>query len=140
MHLGYATPGGFHAQLNGELDGELFLPRDWAEDRDRCRACGIPDDVVHRPKWKIALALDDRRQRYVGEVPSNFVGWCKPPKVRPAGSRRRGVRKGPRSKAPGLTGDIAVSRVDDLCHRRKTLLRFIELGIVITQLRCRQIE
>jgi SRSO17 transposase len=149
VHLGYATPGGFHAQL----DGELFLPEDWAQDRDRCRACGVPDDVLYRPKWQIALALhqraqgngvrfawmtfdegyglipeflhtlDDRGQRYVGEVPSNFVGWCKPPKLRPAGSRRPGVRKGPRSMAPKLAGDAAVSRVDDLCRHSPAFTR-----------------
>lgn len=142
VHLCYATPGGFQAQL----DAELFLPEDWAQDRDRCRECGIPDDMGYRPKWKIALdlheravangvslpwmtfdegyglipaflhALDDRGQRYVGEVPKNFVGWCKPPAVRPAGSRRPGVRKGPPTRFPELTGDAAVSRVDDLCR------------------------
>ncbi len=31
-----------------------------SEDRDRCRAAGIPDGVVYRPKWKIALELLDR--------------------------------------------------------------------------------
>jgi len=142
VHLAYATPDGFIAQL----DAELFVPQDWAADRARCRACGIPDEVVYRPKWTIALglheraiangvrfpwmtfdegyglipaflhALDDRGQRYVGEVPSNFVGWCKRPAVRPAGSRRPGVRKGPGSRTPQLTGDSAVSRVDDLCR------------------------
>ena len=36
------------------IDAELFLPEDWAKDRDRCRAAGIPDDMVYRPKWQIA--------------------------------------------------------------------------------------
>ena len=48
VHPTYATPGGFHALL----DGELFLPADWSADRDRCAAAGIGDDVVHRPKWR----------------------------------------------------------------------------------------
>ena len=26
------------------LDGELFLPEDWSDDRERCREAGIPDD------------------------------------------------------------------------------------------------
>lgn len=116
VHLAYATPdasdpsgctGGFRALL----DGGLFLPEDWAADRERCRAAGIPDDVVHRTKWRIALglldraagngvalpwvtfdegygqapeflhALDDRGQSYVGEVPCCFTGWCDPPPV-----------------------------------------------------------
>jgi SRSO17 transposase len=105
VHLGYAAPGGFHCLL----DGELFLPEDWSADRARCRAAGIPDDVVHRPKWRIALelldrarangvvlpwltfdegygrateflhALDDRGQQYVAEVPTTFTGWTTRP-------------------------------------------------------------
>ena len=107
VHLGYAAPGGFHALL----DGELFLPEDWSADRDRCRDAGIPDGVVHRPKWRIALemldraratgvvlpwltfdegygrateflhALDDRGQPYVAEVPTTFTGWCVRPRL-----------------------------------------------------------
>ena len=54
VHLAYARDG-FHCLL----DGELFLPESWSDDRDRCREAGIPDDVVYRPKWKIALELYD---------------------------------------------------------------------------------
>jgi len=105
VHLAYAASQG----LRVLLDGELFLPEDWSEDRERCRKAGIPDDMVYRPKWKIALELRDRAvangvqlpwltfdegygripefhqeldrrgQRYVAEVPSNFYGWCKRP-------------------------------------------------------------
>ncbi len=42
------------------LDSNLFLPESWSEDRPRCRAAHIPDHVVYRPKWQIALALYDR--------------------------------------------------------------------------------
>jgi SRSO17 transposase len=106
VHLGYAT-GDFHCLL----DGELFLPKDWGVDRDRCREAGIPDEVVYRPKWRIALELYDRarnngvvfdwlacdegyggkpgflhelearRQVFVAEVPTTFTGWIKEPKV-----------------------------------------------------------
>ncbi len=31
------------------------MPESWDEDRDRCREAGIPDDVVYRPKWRIAI-------------------------------------------------------------------------------------
>jgi SRSO17 transposase len=34
---------------------DLFLPESWSNDRDRCREAGIPEDLVHRPKWKIAI-------------------------------------------------------------------------------------
>jgi SRSO17 transposase len=42
------------------IDRDLFLPESWSNDRERCRAAGIPDEVVHRPKWKIALEQVDR--------------------------------------------------------------------------------
>lgn len=37
------------------IDAALFLPRTWSDDRERCREAAIPDDVVYRPKWRIAL-------------------------------------------------------------------------------------
>ena len=37
------------------IDAALFLPKIWSEDRERCREAKIPDDVVYRPKWRIAL-------------------------------------------------------------------------------------
>ena len=55
----HSSPGlrrdGFHCLL----DGELFLPESWPTTA-RCREAGIPDDMVYRPKWKIALELYDR--------------------------------------------------------------------------------
>jgi SRSO17 transposase len=37
------------------IDAALFLPKTWSADRERCREAKIPDDVVYRPKWRIAL-------------------------------------------------------------------------------------
>jgi SRSO17 transposase len=38
------------------IDGDLYLPEHtWHEDRDRCRQAHIPDEVVYRPKWQIAI-------------------------------------------------------------------------------------
>jgi SRSO17 transposase len=84
------------------LDADLYLPKDWDANRKRCRAAGIPKEVVYRPKWQIALeqldrvqtngvvlnwltfdeeygkrpgfiaGLDQRRLRFVGEVPRTF--------------------------------------------------------------------
>jgi SRSO17 transposase len=106
VHLAYAT-GDFHCLL----DGELFLPESWSQDRARCREAGIPNDMVYRPKWKIALelydracangfwfewltvdegyggkpgflqALAERRQPFVAEVPVTFSAWLTPPRV-----------------------------------------------------------
>ncbi len=42
------------------LDMDLYLPQCWDDDRARCRAAHIPDDVVYRPKWRIALDLIER--------------------------------------------------------------------------------
>jgi len=50
VHIGVAK-GTFQALL----DAELFLPESWANDRDRCRAAGIPERVTYRPKWQIAF-------------------------------------------------------------------------------------
>src|SRR4051812_43493534 len=41
------------------IDGDLFLPEDWSDDRPRCQQAGIPDSVVYRPKWRIALEQID---------------------------------------------------------------------------------
>ena len=50
VHIG-VTKGSFQALL----DADLFLPKSWAADRDRCRAAGIPDDVKHQTKWRLAV-------------------------------------------------------------------------------------
>ena len=84
------------------IDAELFLPEDWANDRDRCQAAGIPEGRGYRPKWQIALeevdrarahqvsldwltfdegygmvpefvrGLDERNLRFVGEAPKSL--------------------------------------------------------------------
>lgn len=42
------------------LDFQLYLPKEWADDPERCRKAGIPADVEHQEKWRIALGLIDR--------------------------------------------------------------------------------
>ena len=107
VHLGYATPDFYSL-----IDGELFLPeQSWHNDRQRCREARIPDQVVYRSKWQIALAqyrravanglrfawltfdegyggkvpflqeLEALGQNYVAEVPSSFVAWTRRPSV-----------------------------------------------------------
>jgi SRSO17 transposase len=106
VHLGYAA-GDFHALL----DAKLYLPESWNADRARCRAAGIPDGMLYRPKAGIALELLDRAvanglrfewlavdagygmdrdflnrlrargQRFVAEVPRHFFGWVRRPAV-----------------------------------------------------------
>jgi SRSO17 transposase len=131
VHLGYAVDD-FHTLL----DGELFLPESWANDRERCREAGIPDTMVYRPKTEIALelydrsvangnrfawltfdewygskppflrALDERGQKFVGEVHKDFTAWTQPPRVTERPFRRRGrgrSRRTPRVVAGSQT-------------------------------------
>jgi SRSO17 transposase len=121
VHLGYAA-GDFHTLL----DGEPYLPEEtWHQNRTRCRAAGIPNEVVYRSKWQMALAqyrravangvrfawltfdegyggkpaflreLEGCGQNYVAEIPATFVGWTVPPALL---QRRLGRERGqPRS-------------------------------------------
>jgi SRSO17 transposase len=99
------------------VDGELFLPQSWDADRDRCHEAGIPEEVVYRPKWRMALrqvlraralgigldwltfdegygskpgflhGLDEQRLPYVGEVPKSFRCFSAPPSAGQKGHR-----------------------------------------------------
>ena len=127
-HLAYATPDGFHALLSSAL----FLPEDWSQDRVRCREAGIPEDLVHRTKWQIALELHEeavrngvrlawltadsfygrpvefhlelsrRGQCYVVEVPCDFWGWGRKPDLLHKAHHRQAGRRLKR-KNPSLT-------------------------------------
>src|SRR5215207_2706788 len=52
VFLAYAAPLG-----RTFLDRELYLPRAWTEDRDRCAAAGIGPDVEFQTKPELALAM-----------------------------------------------------------------------------------
>jgi SRSO17 transposase len=45
------------------VDGELFVPEHWFDDRARCRAAGMPEELAFRTKGEIALALLLRLRR-----------------------------------------------------------------------------
>jgi SRSO17 transposase len=130
VHIG-VTRGTFQALL----DADLYLPKSWAEDRERCRAAGIPDDVRHRPKWRLAvdqwlravgngvsfdwLVFDEGygskvpflrflnlvNQRFVAEVPVNFTV--------------RETEHGPARRADGLltAADARSGRRHRVAHR-----------------------
>src|SRR5688500_5520576 len=38
---------------------QLYLPEEWASDIARRRTAGVPDDVVFKRKWELAIALLD---------------------------------------------------------------------------------
>jgi SRSO17 transposase len=138
VHLAYATP-----EFHGLIEGDLFLPESWSNDRERCQEAGIPDEVVYRPKWQIALELYDRavsngvtfrwltfdegyggkpnflrelakrEQSYVAEVPKSFTAWTRPPATTERPFRKNGRGRG--RKTPRLkSGSPAASTVEDL--------------------------
>ena len=50
VFLAYCAPDGARALI----DRELYLPEKWAEDRERCRAAGIGDEVPFATKGRLA--------------------------------------------------------------------------------------
>lgn len=46
-------------QGSGCIGFQLYLGKEWMEDRKRGRAAGVPDDVEFKTKWQIALKLID---------------------------------------------------------------------------------
>ncbi len=51
------------------LEWELFLPEDWAADEGRRRRAGVPGEVGHVSKARLALALLDRLAIWLPQVP-----------------------------------------------------------------------
>lgn len=145
VHLGYVQ-----GQFQCLLDGDLFLPESWSDDRARCRGAGIPDAVVYRPKWQIALeqydravahgirfdwltfdegyggkpeflgALSARDQKWVAEVPKNTCGWLTEPRVTTR-PRRRGGRGRHPTKPRLVCGSPEPRRLDILLGRHPKL-------------------
>jgi SRSO17 transposase len=145
VHLGVSV-GEFHALL----DGDLFLPESWSEDRARCQAAGIPEEVVYRPKTEIALelydraranglkfdwltfdewygskppflrALDDRQQKLIGEIHKDFFGWIDPPQITTRPYRRG--RRGRGRKTPRIVaGSRKAQTVEKLAQSHPAL-------------------
>jgi SRSO17 transposase len=64
--LAYASPRG-HALI----DRELYLPESWTQDRERCRAAGIPDEVEFTTKPRLGMAMLERA--FTAGVPFSWV-------------------------------------------------------------------
>lgn len=47
-------------ESSGCIGMRLYLPQEWASDIKRRRAAGVPDDIVFKRKWEIALELLDQ--------------------------------------------------------------------------------
>jgi SRSO17 transposase len=54
------------------VDKALYLPREWTEDRDRCRAAGVPEALTYRSKAELALEML-RQARHSGHWPTDWV-------------------------------------------------------------------
>jgi SRSO17 transposase len=108
VHLSYAS---YDTRFRTMLDSDLFLPEHGWDDPDRRAEAGIPDAVVYRPKYDIALnqlsralanglsfawltfdewysscpnflaGVEALEQRYVTEVRRNFYGWFCDPRT-----------------------------------------------------------
>ena len=145
VHLAYARED-FHCLI----DGDLFLPESWSNDRARCREAGVPEDVVYRPKSEIALelhqrarangiqlewltfdewygvkpeflrTLEQRGQKFIGEVHKHFPAWIDPPPTTRRAFRRGG--RGSGRKTPRLlAGSRQPQHVEDLLRRHSAL-------------------
>lgn len=53
------------------IDRRLYLPEGWTEDRERCRAAGIPDEVGFATKIEMARQMLDRA--FAAGVPAAWV-------------------------------------------------------------------
>jgi SRSO17 transposase len=49
VFLAYASPRG-----RAMIDRELYLPESWTDDRERCRAARVPEEVRFRTKPQLA--------------------------------------------------------------------------------------
>ena len=141
VNLGYSA-GDFYTLI----DSDLYLPKEaWHKDRERCSEAGIPDEVVYRPKWQIALEQIDRAIQndvrfayltadeaygrcaafrntvdesgliYVVEVPCDTTGWTKKPRVVSADTYSGSGR--PPTKPHVAPGTPPARRVDKLWRR-----------------------
>ncbi|MFI7650410.1 IS701 family transposase [Micromonospora sp. NPDC049460] len=52
VFLGYAGVGGHTL-----IDRRVYLPASWTDDRDRCRAAGVPDDIEFATKSELAAEM-----------------------------------------------------------------------------------
>lgn len=114
VHLTFTS---FDTRFRTMIDSDLYLPQAWHEDRERCRQAKIPDEVVYRPKYTIALeqldrarangihwawltadewyaqkpafvsGLETRGQRFVLEIPQNFAMWLHDPQLSGAAAK-----------------------------------------------------
>jgi SRSO17 transposase len=90
---------------------------------DRAKGNGLHFDWMtfdegYGSKPDFLRGLSARQQPFVGEVPRNFVGWLKPPRIITRPFHKHG--RGPGRKIPRLArGSPPACRVDELLQRRE---------------------
>ena len=60
------------AQGHALVDKALYLPKEWTDDRQRCREAGVPEDVGYQSKAELGLGLL-RRARKAGHLTTDWV-------------------------------------------------------------------
>lgn len=149
VHTSYVA-GDFHALL----DSDLFLPEDWAADPARRREAHVPEEVTFRTKPQIALEqvrralgngvrvsfwtfdelygrdgafldeLETLGQNYVAEVPANFRGWLREPRVLQRPTPQDMHQVGRRRRFPRLARrNSPTSEVQDLVRHSPVFRR-----------------
>lgn len=91
-------------QGNVVLGWRLYLPESWAQDAERRKEAGVPEDVVFRKKWELALEIIDQVRGW--GVPDQVVladaGYGDATELR-EGLEQRGL-----SYAVGITPQVGV--------------------------------
>jgi SRSO17 transposase len=111
VFLAYAAPKG-----RALVDRELYLPKSWTDDRDRCREAGVPDDVQFASKTDLARAMLGRALD--AGVPAAWVtadeAYGKDGKFRDWLEQRRVAYVVAVPKSQAVAGDTGKSRADVL--------------------------
>jgi SRSO17 transposase len=137
---------------SGCIGMRLYLPEDWASDVERRRSAGIPDDVVFKKKWEIALdllddalgwglaprivlgdsafgdatefrdALDERGCPYLVGISGDHLTW--PPGSRPHKPRRKSkTGRPPTQFVDGKRKPLPISEVGEALNYRKVTVQ-----------------
>jgi SRSO17 transposase len=111
VFLAYAAPKG-----RALVDRELYLPKSWTDDRDRCREAGVPDDVQFASKTDLARAMLGRALD--AGIPAAWVtadeAYGKERKFRDWLEQRRAGYVVAVPKSQAVAGDTGRSRADVL--------------------------
>ena len=111
VFVAYAAPKG-----RALVDRELYLPKSWTGDRDRCREAGVPDDVQFASRADLARAMLGRALD--AGVPAAWAtadeAYGKDGKFRDWLEQRRVAYVVAVPKSQAVAGDAGKSRADVL--------------------------